>query len=157
MKKIEDFPRVDFYPRRRQKVSPWWISILEEDRRFPPGGFLSQKKMENFPLWISILEEDRRFPPWWISNSDLWFGIYGRFPFFLLINSEKKTYRCNINFFCRSVFLEGGQWFKRMSIKTDNCFTQSYVRPSQNRLKSLEWWITRSMLDPLFFLISRLT
>ena len=26
-----------------------------------------------------------------------------------------------------------------------------------SELKTLEWWISRSMLDPLFFLISRLT
>ena len=73
--------------------------------------------MENFPLWISILEEDRRFPPWWISNSDLWFGIYGRFPFFLLINSEKKHTDAISIFFCRSVFLKGGSGLKECQLK----------------------------------------
>ena len=35
-----------------------------------------------------------------------------------------------------------------------NFLTPMYVQPE---LKTLEWWILRLMLDPLFLLISRLT
>ena len=40
-----------------------------------------------------------------------------------------------------------------------NVIDLRYFKPSSmhSELGTLEWWISRSMLDPLFFLISRLT
>ena len=34
---------------------------------------------------------------------------------------------------------------------------KSYFKLKCTELGTLEWWLSRSMLDPLFFLISRLT
>ena len=35
--------------------------------------------------------------------------------------------------------------------------SQIQVKEESSELKMLEWWISRFMIDPLFFLISRLT